>query len=288
MDFSLEDGLSTKQTAAIIGGAILLVLSIIVAADQRVLSIQGAGLLMDGVLTIGTLGYVFLTYSMVSQMRRDIEVRERHQYRPYVIERLESALIPLNKDIQRIRRVLKDGEPGWNGPNVTTIDETLYRSYHEVNPGYGTHSIPRFTAHLDVDNGATYDVYQSLEEYSDTYQEAVYEIQRLILEELDGFEGDSDRLRDFAVLALKVDDGDRSHTLWDDWKEEVVPLRDEIPELMAELEERRDNVNTACGEALREIHPVLNETLKEYAISEDELEPESPPEPDSSYAPELR
>lgn len=117
MNLSLEDGLSIRQTAVIIGGTILLVASIVVAADQQILSIQGAGLLMDGLLTIGTLGYVLLTYSMVSQMRRDIEVRERHQFRPHVIERIESALLPLREDIRRIRRVLKDGEPGWNGPN---------------------------------------------------------------------------------------------------------------------------------------------------------------------------
>lgn len=288
MNISLEDGLSTKQTAVIIGGVLLLVVSIIVAADQRILNMEGAGLLMDGVLTVSTLGYVFLTYSMVSQMRRDIEVRERHQYRPHVIDQLESSLLPLRKDIQRIRRVLKDGEPGWDGPNETVLDETLYRSYHEVNPGYSTHTIPRFTAHLDVDNGVTYDVYQSVREYSEVYQEAVHEIQRLILEELDGFEGDSDRVRDFSVLALKVDDGDRGHTLWDDWKDEVVLLRDEIPELMSELDELRGDVNTACGEAMREIDPVLNQTLKEYEISEGELDPRSPPERGSSYAPGLR
>ncbi|KAB1198116.1 MULTISPECIES: hypothetical protein [Haloferax] len=288
MDFSLEDGLSTKQTAVIIGGAILLVLSIIVATDQQILSIQGAGLLMDGVLTIGTLGYVFLTYSMVSQMRRDIEIRERHQFRPNIIERLESALLPLRRDIQRIRRIIRDGEPGWNGPNETVIGESVYRSYHEVKPGYGTQSIPRFTAHIDVDNGLTYDVYQSVEKYSDTYQEAVYEIQRLILEELDDFEGDSDQVQDFAVLALKVDDGVRGHSLWDAWKDEIVPLRDEIPDLMSELDELRNDVNTACHKAFREIDPVLNETLKEYSISEDELGPDSPPERGDSLAPALR
>lgn len=288
MNLTLKDGLSTKQTSVIIGGAILLVLSIIVAADQRILTIQGAGLLMDGLLTIGTLGYVFLTYSMVSQMRRDIEVRERHQFRPNIIERLESALLPLRGDLQRIRRIIRDGEPGWNGPNETVIGESVYRSYHEVNPGYSTRTIPRFTAHLDVDNGLTFEVYQSVAEYSDTYQEAVYEIQRLILEELDGFEGDSDRVRDFAVLALKVVDGDRGHSLWDDWKEEIVRLRDEIPELMSELDELRNDVDTACGETLREIDPVLNETLEEYDISEGELDPDSPPEWGDSIAPGLR
>jgi len=290
MDFSLKNGLSTGQTAVVIGGAILLVFGIIVAAQLRILTMNGAGLVMNGVLTIATLGYVFLTYGMVSQMRRDIEVRERHENRPYVIERLELALLPLRKDIRRIRRVLKSGNPQWHGPDQTQIGERFYRSFHEVNPGYGKHTIPRFTAHLDIDNGVNYDVYQAVGEYSDVYQEAVYEMQRLILAELDGFEGGSERVRDFAVLALKVDDGENRQTpsLWDEWKEEVVPLRDEIPELMGEIEDLAGEVDTACGEALREIDPVLNETMKEYGISEGELDPEQPPEPSESYAPEVR
>jgi hypothetical protein len=276
MDNPFEEGLSTNQTAAIIFGAMVLVIGIIGATHQGVFTVRGAGLVMDGVLTIGTLGYVFLTYSMVSQMRRDIEVRERHQFRPVIIELLEEELLPLRDDILRTRQVIRDGEPGWNGPDGTVIDGSVYPSYHEIKPGYNTRNIPRFTSHLDLDNGQTFDVYQSADEYHDAYQEAVRELQQLILQELDGFNGTSDQVRDFAVLALKVDD-DGSNSSWDNWKEEIVPLRDEIPSVMSKLGDSQHDVKTACSETLREIDRVLNETLNEYDINEAELDADSPP-----------
>lgn len=39
---------------------------------------------------------------------------------------------------------------------------------------------------------------------------------------------------------------------------------------------------------LNNIAPILNEALKEYDTSEGKLDPDSPPETGSSYAPELR
>lgn len=253
MSLSFEEGLSTKQTGAILGVATVLVAIIIVAAHYRTINLQGAGLLMDGLLTIATLGYVFLTYNLVSQKRKDLEIRERRHKRPHVVERIESDLLPLRYDIQRISRVLSDGEAEWRGPNRIMIDGTTYRSYHEIRRGYRLHSIPRFTAHLDVDNAAIYDVYQSVDEYSEVYQQAYYRLQQLILEELDDFQGDSDMIRHFALLVLKLDDGHHGPTLWDSWRDEVVLLREEMPELMSELEELRGEVNNACKAALRDI-----------------------------------
>lgn len=270
MGFFFDDGLSFRESAAIVGVAAIIITGIIVAAGRQIINLQGAGLLMDGMLTIATLGYVLLTCHMVSEMRRDADIRKQHQNRPHVIDRLESGLLPLANDIRRVRLVLSDGETEWDGPDGIVIDEELYRSYHDVTSGYGAHNIPRFTAHLDVDNGLTYDVYQSLDQYSNAYQEAMYELQRLILE-LDGFEGNSEMVRDFAVFALKGEDRYSAPSLWDNWRDDIVPLRDEIPELMAELEKGRNELTSACGAALRELESEQNESMNEYQISEAEL-----------------
>lgn len=287
MNLPLEEGPSTKLTGLVLGVATLSVAGIIIAADHGELTTQEAGLMMNGLLTIATLGYVFLTYNMVSQNRKDLEIRERYQKRPHVVERIESALLPLRYDIQRISRVLTDGETEWRGPNGIMIDGRQYRSYHEIRPGYRLHSIPGFTTHLDVDNAAIYDVYQAVDEYSEAYEQAYYRLQQLIMEELDDFQGDSDLVRRFALLALKLEDGQHGPTLWDSWRDEVIPLRDEMPELMSELEELRGEVSTACQTALRDIDTELNETLNEYEISDGDLDPESPPESEQLLTQEL-
>lgn len=283
MDFSFEDGLSPGQTGTVLAVATALVGGIVVAARFGPIDFEGAQLLMDAVLTLATLGYVFLTYYMVSRMKKDTELRERYQKRPHVIDRLETALLPLRYDIQRISRVLSDGEPGWSGPDGAVIDGETYRSYHEIAPGHSLGSIPQFTTHLTIDNGATFDVYQTAEQYSDTYQTAIYRLQELILAEVDDFPGDSEMVRDFAVLALKLEDGHSSTSVWDSYREQIVPLRTEIPDVMAELEAHRAELGTACHEALREIDSAANQTMQEYEISEGDLDPEQPPTADQVF-----
>lgn len=279
MNISLKDGLSTKQMTTIAGAATLLVIAIPVATFSGMITRPRAGILMDALLTVATLGYVFLTYGMVSQMRRDVELRERHQNRPHVIERLESDLLPLHRDLQRIKRIVKDGESDWNGPNLASINGKHYRSFHESNAAYSLRTIPRFTTHIDLDNGVVYDAYRAVGRYDEAYEDAVFQLQELILEELDDFEGDSDMVRSFAVLGLKIEDANRGTSLWDDhWKDDVVQLRDEMPEEMQELTEARDDVTSKCGEVLREINPVLNQVLKDYGINEAELDSDSGPD----------
>ena len=288
MDLDLKKGLSIKQTAVVLISAFLLILSIIVGVDRGEVTMQMGGLLMDGVLALGTIGYVLLTFLMVSEMRRDIEVRKRHQYRPIVIEKLETEFLPLRADIGKIQHVLRDGEPWWDGPDLTQMGDVVYESYHEVNPGYGLRTIPRFTTHLEADNGAIFAVYQAAGEYSETYDAAVHEMQHLILEHSDDFEGDSEMVRFLAVLALKVDDDGFGMTVWDEWKDAVVPLRDEMPDLMAELKDDKTELKSACNEAKRELDFLYSRTLDEYDISESEVDPDSGPEWGESYASELR
>lgn len=279
MDISIEDGLSSKQALLVLVGATVVVLGIIAAAVQDTLSQEEAGLVMNGVLTLATLGYVLLTYSMVSQMQRDVELRELHQKRPIVIERLEEGLIPLSSDIRRINRVIKDGDPDWNGPNVDQIDGEFYPSYHDVQAGYKQENIPRFTTHISVDNGQTYEVYQLLKKYREAYGEAVFQLQKSILSEYPNEVEDSDDARNLAELALIVNNGERGTTRWDTVKDDIVPLRNEIPELMYKLGQLRDEVTSVGGKALDDLNQARTEAMIKYEISEGELDEEPPPDP---------
>lgn len=275
MSLATDHGLSTKQTVLIVGGIIIVTFSIVPVSYYQLIDVSTARLLMDAILTIATFGYVLLTYNMVSQMKKDNEIRQRRQNRPRVIKRLETDVIPLLNDIRYIRTTLRNGESEWNGPDQVAIGGEVYRCYHEIDPEYSIQSIPRFTMHIDLDNATTHEVYRLVQEYSEAYRRAIHQLQGLILEKTDVAQGDSDQLRDLAVLALKVEDGETRETEWDLVKEEIVPLRDEIPDFIDVLQDTRNELNAACGEALKELDAEINNTMKQYRISESELDPET-------------
>lgn len=275
-DIELRD----RRTLSVIAFAVVLVvvLGIIGGVYLNALTIDGGALLISAVLALATFAYVLLTFDMSRSMREEMQIQRRKvrlEKKPDVKRSLEQDLIPLYNDVMNVKNDVSG--TGQRGADMVPIDDEFYRAYYRVSTRFeDPGSVPRFiNVPINADPGNAYAFYQTVKEYRETYGEAVHQLERLILDELSNPPSDPDDLREYAVLALQLDDGTRGQSGWDSVKDDIIPLRKDVPGLMQELARLRDEIRSEGSALARELWEAQVDSMRVYEIDESELEPDS-------------
>lgn len=251
----------------------VLILAIIGAVYCNILTIQGGSLLVSSVLTVATFGYVLLTFDMSRTIREQMQIQQRSvrlERRPDVKQAIENELMPLSTDVSNVRRA-------FSGPGTGQVDGEYYQAFPFVPTEFeDPFSVPRLLrGPIDIDPSAVADFYQTYKEYRQVYGDAVHELERLILSKLSDPPEDSDTVREYAMLALQLDSDRIRDVRWDSVKDDVIPLRKEIPELIQELGRLGNELHSTGGELSFELGEELTDVMNEFEIDESELNPDS-------------
>lgn len=268
---------SINERDLLLGGSAvtvaLIILGIIGLVYYDILTIDGGALLMSSVLAAGTFAYVLLTFDMSRSMREEMRLQRRQvklERKPEVIEVLESEALPLYNDVINVKSAMA-------GTKTVQIGDEWYPSYPYVPTKYEDPStVPRLLqSPIDIDPGDAHAFYSNYREYRQVYGNAIDELQQLILTELDSPPNDSTDLRELAMIALELDT-DRigsARTPWESRKDDIIPLRREIPELMQELGELRHKMKHDGAELAADLSNAINDTMQEYWIDGSRLDP---------------
>jgi len=269
-----------RRDALLAGSAVavtVIIVGIIGLVYFDVLTIDGGALLMSAVLAAGTFAYVLLTFDMSRSMREEMWLQRRQvklERKPEVMEALESEALPLYHDVMNVKGSMA-------GTGAVLIGDERYPAYPYVPTQYENPStVPRLLqSPIDIAPGDAHAFYTTYREYRQVYGDAVDELQRLILTELDSPPSDSTDVRELAMLALQLDTDRIGSTgiAWESRKDDVIPLRREIPGLMQELGELRHQVKRDGGELAADLSEAINDVMQEYWIDGSQLDPEPVP-----------
>lgn len=105
-----------------------LIIGIIGLVWCDVLTIDGGALMMSGLLTLATFGYVLLTFDMSQSMREEMRLQRRQvklERKPEVMEALETEALPLYNDVMNVRS-------GMSGTGAVQVDDEFYPAYPYV------------------------------------------------------------------------------------------------------------------------------------------------------------
>lgn len=254
-----------------------LVAGIIGLVHYDVLTRDGGALVVSGLLTLATFGYVLLTFDMSQSMREEMRLQRRQvklEQKPEVMAALERDALPLYNDVMNVRSAM-------SGTDTAQVGGEWYPAYPYVPTEYEDPSTaPRLLqSPIDIDPGDAYTFYTTYREYRQVYGDTVDELQRLILSELDSPPNDSTDLRELAMLALQLDTDRIGSTgvAWESRKDDIIPLRQEIPELMYELGELRSQLKRDGGELAADLSEAIYEAMGKYEIDGSQLDPDSVP-----------
>lgn len=270
---------SHHERDTLLGGSAVTVAVIIVGiiggVYWDVLTIDGGALLMSSVLAAGTFAYVLLTFDMSRSMREEMRLQRQQlklEQKPEVMEALESEALPLYNDVMNVKNSMA-------GTETVQIDEEWYPAYPYVPTKFEDPStVPRLLqSPIDIDPSGAHAFYSTYQEYRQVYGNAVDELQRLILTELDSPPSDSTDLRELAMLALQLETDQIGSTgiAWESRRDDIIPLRREMPELMQKLGQLRNQVKRDGGELAVDLSGAINNTMQEFWIDGSQLEPES-------------
>lgn len=254
-----------------------LIVGIIGLVYCNVLTINGGSLVMSGVLTLATFGYVALTFDMSRTMREEMRLQHRQvklEQKPEVMEALETEVLPLYNDVMNVKGVM-------SGTGTVQVDNEYYPAYPYVPTEFQDPStVPRLLqSPIDIDPGDAHAFYMTYRDYRQVYGDTVDELQRLILTDLDSPPSDSMDLRELAMLALQLDTNRIGSTriMWNSRKNDVIPLRRDIPELMQELSKLQHQVRRDGSELAADLSNAINDAMREYEIDGSQLHPDPVP-----------
>ena len=257
-----------KASLVVVIGVIVVAL---VGVYCGVLTVQTASLLVSSLLAIATFAYVLLTYSMATTMKEEMEHSKevfKLRRKPDIIKIIREEIDPLLNELWQHRRTL-------DANGMHAYDAWGTNPMYERVPGLETEfenpsNAAALSNEIDVNAGDVYKYYHTLNEYRDTHDRAVHELQLAILSD-DQVNVDSDSIEDYAKSALAIEPIGISRGTWDNVQSDVIPLRDDISELTSELLEGKRELKEIGHSLRQELGEAKAELTQEYYISQSDL-----------------
>jgi hypothetical protein len=264
----------TRRFAARLLAAAAIITAILTAYYCGVISLDEASLGVSSFLAAATFGYVILTHSMASSMGDEMDISQKKvkmQQKPEVKRTLREDLQPLYTDVENVKREVTG--VGSDGADGKILNGVHYQALYPVSTEFeNPASVPRFVnTPIDVNPGDAYEFYQTVQDYQDTYEDAVDGLMQVILTELSDPPSDSDELREYAESAIQLRAVGIHETRWQSVKSDVLPLRREVAESIREAGELRQQIRRQGSEVTRELWEEQNTVMNEFEISEEEL-----------------
>ena len=254
---------------------LLVVVAILVAVHQNVLTTEDGALLMSGVLAVATFTYVLLAFDMVSTMREQMQQSKelfKLRRKDDVIRLIQNQIHPLTREISEHKHALK----GRNNPEAyDTIDVngTWYRRLPRLSTEFDRSVEPAaLSKEVGVDAGDTYMYFHKVNEYIDTYDRAVTNLSIAILDDIDNLPIQPDGVEDIAESALSIEPIGVSRNHWNRVIRDIVPYRDEITGLTDELLDLLDDIKRLGHDVRMELDKAEIELRREHYISQSDLE----------------
>jgi len=236
-----------------------------------VLTVQTASLIVSSLLATATFAYVLLTYSMATTMQDEMQHSKevfKLRRKPDIIKIIQEEIDPLLNELWQHRRTLDahgmHAFDAWgNGPEYVRVPE-LETEFE--NPT----AAAALSNEIDVNAGDVYKYYHTLNEYRDTHDRAIHELQLAILND-DHVNTDSESAEAYAKSALAIEPIGISRGTWDNVQSDVIPLRDDISEYTSELLEDKRELKEIGHSLRQELGEAKAELAQEYYISQSDL-----------------
>jgi len=266
--YSPDGEMLGKASLVVVIGVIVVALAGVYCG---VLTVQTASLLVSSLLAITTFAYVLLTYSMATTMKDEMEHSKevfKLRRKPDIIKIIREEINPLLNELWQHRRTLDaNGMHAYDAWGTDPMYERVPQLETEFeNPA----NAAALSNETDVNAGDVYKYYHTLNEYRDSHDRAVYELQLTILND-EHVNVDSDSVEDYAKSALAIEPIGISRGRWENVQSDVIPLRDDISELTSELLEGKRELKEMGHSLRQELGEAKAGLTQEYYISQSDL-----------------
>ncbi|WP_144901384.1 phage holin family protein [Halobellus captivus] len=253
----------------------ILIFGVVGLALCNVIERQIASLIVSAILAVATLGYVLLTFGMMSAMKQQTKHTERSlklQRKPDIVKIVKEEIKPRTTEIRRHKTE-------FNASNVDAYDHyqidenTSVERFPELETKF---TDPQHAAmisdEVNVNAGVVFLYYQKVKEYCDAHRKAVKELELLLSKDIDNREISSDNIQTYAKSALALEPADDmpSH-VWRNKKENVIPIRSNFDEHHSDLRQLKNEIKKLGYELQQEFGRAEAELRQEYQISRSDL-----------------
>lgn len=266
--YSLNGETLLKASFAVVIGVIVIVLA---GVYSNGLTVQTASLIISSLLAIATFAYVLLTFSMASTMRDEME----HSKEVFKLRRKPDIIKIIQEEIDPILNELRQHRQSLDARGMHAFDawgtDPMYERAPDLETGFDNplHAAA-LSNEIDVNAGDVYRYYHTLNEYRDMHDRAVNELQLEILD--DGqININTESTKEYAKSALAIEPIGISRAMWDNKKSGVIPLRDEISDLINDLLDAKRELKEIGHSLRQELGEAKAELSQKYYISQSDL-----------------
>lgn len=176
--FPNRETLVKASFVAVIG----IIASVLASVYCGALTVQKASLIVSSLLAIATFAYLLLTYSMATSMRDEMQHSKevfKLRRKPDIIKIIQEEIDPLLSELWQHRRTLD--AHGMHAYDAWGTDP-MYERVPELETEFDKSTAAAVLSNeINVNTGDVYKYYHTLNEYRDTHDQAVHELQLTIL-----------------------------------------------------------------------------------------------------------
>jgi len=258
-------------TAAIIG--------ILLSVYYKILTVDSAALIVSSLLAIATFGYVALTYIMASSMRDEMQHSKeifKLRRKEDIISIIKNEIRPVLTDIRKHDSTFKATEPNQYDNYATedaNTDDLRFERIPEIEMNFDEPmDAAHFSNEINVNAGEVYQYFQKVDEYQKKHEQAVMELSTVILDNHDDIGVDPNKAQDYAKAALAIEPiGTLSRRLWNNNKDDIMPLRSNVSELTSELQVLKKEIKEHGHSLKRDLGQTEADLRQEYYIAKSDL-----------------
>jgi len=251
-----------------------IIIGVVLCVYFDILTVDLGALIVSSLLAIATFGYVALTYMMANTMREEM----RHSEEVFKLRRKDDIISIIEGEIRPVIEDIQRHESEFNADQIHQYDsysneDSTFERIPKIKTNFDMPmDAVQFSNEVDINAGEVYEYFYKIEQYQEKHQRAVTELESLILNNHEDIGIDPNRARDYAKAALAIEPvGGISRNLWNDNKDNIIPLRSDVSEITGELYELKQEIRKMGRSIIRDLGQAEARLRQEYYITESDV-----------------